>query len=205
MTKPFPQPVHRIDGRQKIALDEAQTEWFRENYPCASDRDIITEMGVSINWVKKEANTLGLKKSKEYKASVRKFMAEKARGYWQRVRNGEIENPYTAMRIQDPERFAEIHKNINRKVAAIRRAETLRVLSGVKQETRMRITLKPYSKSQCSHRCSALKRGYWFYEDNSEQGGERWNIYYDKDTKRTPRFEKNLLKDGFNVLDGSNL
>jgi hypothetical protein len=37
-------------------------------------------------------------------------------------------------------------------------------------------------------------------EDCTEHGGERYNIYYDNETKRAPIFEKNLLKDGFHLL-----
>ena len=36
-------------------------------------------------------------------------------------------------------------------------------------------------------------------DDCSEQGGERYNIYYDNETKRSPIFERNLLKDGFHL------
>jgi hypothetical protein len=36
-------------------------------------------------------------------------------------------------------------------------------------------------------------------EDCTEQGGERYNIYYDNETERAPIFEKNLLKDGFHI------
>jgi hypothetical protein len=38
-------------------------------------------------------------------------------------------------------------------------------------------------------------------EDCSEQGGERYNIYYDGQTSRAPIFEKNLLKDGFKIKE----
>ena len=62
-----------------------------------------------------------------------------------------------------------------------------------------------YTKSQRNHRYNAIKRGYWVYEDWSEAGGERYNIYYDADTERSQIFEKNLVADGFNVIDGSNL
>jgi hypothetical protein len=37
-------------------------------------------------------------------------------------------------------------------------------------------------------------------EDCSEQSGERYNIYYDDLTDRAPIFERNLIKDGFNLM-----
>ena len=46
----------------------------------------------------------------------------------------------------------------------------------------------------------ALKRGYILMADCSDQGGERYNIYYDDQTQRTPIFEKNLINDGFQII-----
>ena len=60
-----------------------------------------------------------------------------------------------------------------------------------------------YNRRQVSHRHNALKRGYIIMEDCSEQGGERYNIYYDNETKRSPIFERNLLKDGFQLKQWS--
>ena len=38
--------------------------------------------------------------------------------------------------------------------------------------------------------------------DCSEGSGERYNIYYNEDTKRSQLFERNLINDGFNVVQG---
>jgi hypothetical protein len=54
---------------------------------------------------------------------------------------------------------------------------------------------------QTSHRYNAVKRGYIVMEDCTEQGGERYNIYYDNNTQRTPLFERNLKADGFRVRE----
>jgi hypothetical protein len=58
-----------------------------------------------------------------------------------------------------------------------------------------------YTKSQTSHRYNALRRGYILMTDCSEQGGERYNIYYDKDTERAEIFERNLIADGFHIKE----
>ena len=62
------------------------------------------------------------------------------------------------------------------------------------------IILCPYTRRQVAHRYNALKRGYIVMEDCTEQGGERYNIYYDDQTQRTPIFEKNLINDGFQII-----
>ncbi|MBO4551507.1 MAG: hypothetical protein J5733_12320, partial [Bacteroidaceae bacterium] len=60
------------------------------------------------------------------------------------------------------------------------------------------------TRSQICRRYSAIKRGYILMEDCSEQGGERYNIYYDDDTERSEKFENNLKNDGFNVKPYNN-
>ena len=57
------------------------------------------------------------------------------------------------------------------------------------------------ARSQTAHMYNALKRGYIIMEDCSEQGGERYNIYYDGQTERAPIFERNLINDGFSVRE----
>ena len=80
------------------------------------------------------------------------------------------------------------------------RKETRRVLYGMERKTRLKcIVMCPYTRRQTSNRYNALKRGYIIMDDCSEQGGERYNIYYDNETERAPIFEKNLLKDGFHI------
>ena len=72
----------------------------------------------------------------------------------------------------------------------------------MERKTRLKcIVMCPYTRRQTAHRYNALKRGYIIMEDCSEQGGERYNIYYDSDTQRTPIFERNLLKDGFHIKE----
>jgi hypothetical protein len=71
----------------------------------------------------------------------------------------------------------------------------------MERKTRLRcIVLCKFTKRQVCHRYNALRRGYIIMQDCSEQSGERYNIYYDDQTERTPIFERNLQKDGFNLL-----
>ena len=84
------------------------------------------------------------------------------------------------------------------------RKETRRVLYGMERKTRLKcIVMCPYTRRQTSHRYNAMKRGYIIMEDCTEQGGERYNIYYDNDTERASIFEIFLLKDGFHLKQGS--
>jgi hypothetical protein len=75
------------------------------------------------------------------------------------------------------------------------------MIYGLARKTKLEcIMMCKYTRRQVSHRYNALKRGYIIMEDCSEQSGERFNIYYDNQTQRTPIFEKHLIEDGFTLL-----
>ena len=120
---------------------------------------------------------------------------------WQDIRDGKREHPARIMKRKNPRKYRKWmeRKSIERKETI--RKETRRVLYGLERKTRLKcIVMCPYTKRQTSHRYNALKRGYIVMQDCSEQGGERYNIYFDQDTERSPIFENNLLKDGFHLL-----
>lgn len=89
--------------------------------------------------------------------------------------------------------------------ARLWKAERVRRMSGLQPSTRLNAVVQPYTNKQKQHRCMGLQYGYWYYEDNSEQGGERYNLYFDNDTQRRPRFEHFARKCGLNIKDGTNL
>ena len=56
---------------------------------------------------------------------------------------------------------------------------------------------------QMNHRYNAVKKyGYVVLDlrHPDSDPSDRWLIYYDNDTRRSTRFERNLLRDGFKVL-----
>ena len=67
-------------------------------------------------------------------------------------------------------------------------------------EQHLLIVGQPYTRRQIHHRHQALLKGYYYMEDCSEQSGERYNIYYDENTERSEKFERNLQKDGFTLI-----
>lgn len=103
---------------------------------------------------------------------------------------------------KDKSYLAHKRREVGARVSACYKSESRRRLMVMQTKTRLHAPIRNYTPSQANHRCSALRRGYWYYEDNSDEGGERYNIYYDDDTVRSAKFEANLLSDGFNVLDG---
>lgn len=124
--------------------------------------------------------------------------------FWQEVREGKRPNPWDVLRA-DKERYAKMCANKRKAMQKLTRAEHFRLLCGQKTQTRRFYVLKRYTQSQSNHRRNAFKRGYIVYDFCEENDPDRWNIYYNKETTRSAKFERNLEKDGFHVLDGTNL
>lgn len=119
---------------------------------------------------------------------------------WQEIRDGKREHPARIMKRTNPRKYRKWMERKSQERKETIRKETRRVLYGMERKTRLKcIVMCPYTRRQTSHRYNALRRGYIIMEDCTEQGGERYNIYYDNETERAPIFEKNLLKDGFHI------
>ena len=79
------------------------------------------------------------------------------------------------------------------------RKERRRVEWAIGQQTKIYIPLTPFNCAQLSCRMHALEKGYVLDADYKEGSPNRWKIFYDDDTPRDPRFEKNCNKNGFKV------
>lgn len=212
----------------KYVLNTEQEEWLRRWYPEVENPRIVKATGLTEGTLHRFARELGLRKSE---AGMHRIMLrqgqrakrtceengwydslrgsppppqsrEATRRRWQLVREGKLESP---MEIFKRTRPADYRKDMQRRSEQRKeliRKEKWRVRFGLTRQTRLWMVVeRPYTRSQRDHRYSALKRGYVLMADCSEQGGERYNIYYDKDTVRNERFERNLVKDGFKVKE----
>lgn len=210
-------------------MSNDQQDWLRRCYPETENGVLLEKMGncISLGTLHRMAKELGLKKSEAGMRRIRKRHAAQVKriceknGYyaslrgkrpsdqcmhamakmWQEVKEGKREHPAQVMKRENPRRYRKWmeRKSIERK-ASIQR-ETRRMLYGLERQTKLKcVVLTKYTKSQTSHRYNALRRGYFVMQDCSEQSGERYNIYYDDTTERSSRFEKNLVDDGFNLV-----
>ena len=120
---------------------------------------------------------------------------------WQEIREGKREHPARIMRRTNPRRYRQWMQNKSQARKEVIRKEKLRVKYGLERKTRLRcIVMVKYTRSQVCRRYNALRRGYIVMQDCSDEGGERYNIYYDSHTRRSEAFEQNLIGDGFHVL-----
>lgn len=221
------------DGCQHVkawVLTDEQREWFCRWFPEEENSRLMKASGMTHSTLHRFARELGLTKSPKGIKRIRKRQAAHIKrvcernGYydsmrgrqpseaclkataqmWQDIREGKREHPARIMKRENPRKYRKWMENRSKERKETIRKEMRRVLYGMERKTRLKcIVMCKYTRRQVSHRHNALKRGYIIMEDCSEQGGERYNIYYDNETQRSPIFERNLLKDGFHLKQWS--
>ena len=217
-------------GCQRVkawVLTDEQKAWICRWFPKVENSRLMEASGMSHSTLHRMARQLGLTKSAKGLHGIMKRQAKQCKktceknGWydslrgkqpseacrkatakmWQDIRDGKREHPTIILKRTNPRRYRKWMQRKSQERKETIRKETRRVLYGMERKTRLKmIVLCPYTRRQVSHRYNALQRGYILMADCSEQGGERYNIYYDDDTERTPIFEKNLLNDGFKLL-----
>lgn len=225
--KPFPGPICRANTLgSPYYLNDEQLAWLQRWFPEVENKRLMKKMGISETALHRFARSHGLKKSKEGLHKIRLRQGKKVkktceangyydslRGkspspqaieatkrYWEEIRQGKRDHPLEILRKNSPRKYAAYQRKHSEDRKTLIAKERRRGFYGLTRQTKLRLPADPYTRSQVNHRHNALKYGYWFYEDCTEEGGERWNIYYDKDTRRSERFEKNLVADGFRVI-----
>ena len=205
-------------------LTDEQQEWLKRWFPVVENSRIAQAMGISIASVHRFTRQWGLTKSEKGMRAIRKRQAAKTKkkceesGYydsirgrtphinsivatkrmWQDVRDGKREHPLKVLKKKHPKRYRMLRQRQSdaRKLAI--KMERARMLYGLPRKTRIRqVVMTPYTRSQNNRRYNASKRGYILADTCAEGSGHRFVIYYDNTTPRSPRFERNCMKDGF--------
>lgn len=216
----------------EVVLTPEQEAWLRKYFPTNRGDILREKMGLSLTTFYRVCKTLGIKKTDAVRARIWRASSRKGaktcrqNGYydsvkgkqpspqcveavkerWKLVKEGKALSPLAQLKKHHPQRYKNACKKLSDNKKRLFKMEKLRLMSGMKQVSKLRnIRVTPYTRSQTSHRHSALERGYWYYKGCAENDPERWNIYYDEGTQRAPIFEENLVKDGFRVLDGRGL
>ena len=218
-------------GCQRVkacVLTDEQREWFCKWFPEEENSRLMKMSGMSHSTLHRFARQFGLTKSAKGIKRIKKRHADnikklcESNGYydslrgkqpseacrkasaqmWQDIRDGKREHPFKIMKRKNPRKYRKFMKRKSEERKETVRKEIRRVIYGLERKTRLKcIVMCKYTRSQTSHRYNALKRGYFYMQDCSEQSGERYNIYFDDQTKRSALFEKYLIKDGFKVIE----
>ncbi|MBR7126852.1 MAG: hypothetical protein IKC86_09730 [Prevotella sp.] len=208
-------------------LTAEQEAWLRKWFPEEENSRLMEVSGMSASTLHMFARKYGLTKSEKGIRRIRKRQAagikrkleqngyyasmrgrrpseacmEAVRNMWQEVRDGKREHPIHAMKHDDPKRYQQYMQRKSKVRKEAIRKEQMRVMYGLERKTNLiNIVMSKYTRSQTAHRYNALRRGYFVMSDCSEHGGERYNIYYDEQTTRSEKFERNLIADGFRVI-----
>ena len=223
-TKTGRQGCQRVDT---IVLTDEQKDWLRRWYPQEENPVIMAASGLKETTLHRFAREMGLTKTERAMKKIRRRTSARCvktctkNGYyaslknrvpseatrlgaikmWQEIREGKREAPMLIIKRKDPKRYSQMHQRKGERRREDIKKEKQRIIYGLERKTKLNIVMCPYTTSQVSHRYYALKRGYIIIDDTSEQGGERYNIYYDDNTTRSEKFENNLIADGFKVLE----
>lgn len=224
--KPFPGTVARTGKYNSYVLTEEQKEWLIRWFPVTENRRLVKASGLTESSLHRFARDLGLTKSEKGMKAIKRRQAahikrvctkngyydslrgkapcdaahEATRRMWQEIREGKREDPVTIMKRKNPHRYRQWMKRKSEERKEAIRRERMRMKWGLPRKTRLAlVVMQPYTTSQICHRHNALKKGYILADTCEEGSGHRYMIYYDTETKRSQRFETNLVKDGFRI------
>ena len=210
--------VHGKNGALTCQLTPEQEEAFRKYFPIKFNRDIMEMFGLSFTTVHRLAREMGLKKDMKvikHKQAVEIKKTCEQNGYYDSIRGKQVSeackeamrqkraegfHPLTHLKETNPRRYkALMKKRSEDRKEAIRKAKR-RLEIGLPPGTKLHLPVYEFSRSQTCQRYYAKKHGY-ILGDMREFSGERYTIYYTKDTDRCERLERNLEKNGFTVKE----
>jgi hypothetical protein len=204
----------------KVWLTDAQEAWFMETFPVAENRRVAKAMRVSESTMHRMAREYGLKKSEKGLRGIRRRQARAVRrkcesngyydslrgkkpseaaleGYRRYVKSDTYRHPYAVMREEHPRKYRQICKRKSEDRKRVMEEERKRIRLGLRRKTRLHLPVNNYSIRELSRRYYALNRGYIVADRTDIE--HRRVIWYDEDTDRGERFERNAVKDGWCV------
>lgn len=223
--KPFPGLIEKTKSQHpRHVLNDEQKEWLAKWFPVTENRRLAKAMGIGLDSLRKFARSLDLRKSeagmkaikKRQTAAMRKTNIkngcyDRKRGHppseatmqgnrrrWEEQRQGLREDAVLKLKRTNPKKYAERIRKMSEGRKELIRKEKMRIIYGLERHTTLKIVvMKPYTRSQIYRRHKALEYGYLLDEDCREGTAGRYTIYYDDQTHRSERFEKNCIANGF--------
>ncbi|MEE1004889.1 MAG: hypothetical protein UH685_06085 [Bacteroidaceae bacterium] len=210
-----------------VVLTDEQRDWLVRWFPVTENARLKKASGMKDATLHRFAREYGLAKSQKGMHAIRVRQAAKTKkacaknGYydslrgrrpsdacieasrimWQEIKSGKRTSPHEKLK-QRPSRYRKMCAQMSENRKELIRKERQRAFYGLKRKTQLTcVVLQRYTRSQVSARYNALKKGYLVAADRSDEGGMRYDIYYDENTKRTDRFEKNLKALGFTIKE----
>lgn len=208
--------VSMVDGKYRLTPE--QEKEFIRLYPITMNPDLMGIFGISFSTLQRFKRQYGLKKDmkiiKHKQAMMIKRLCEK-NGYYDSMRGKQLSpqcraaadalratgfHPLKYLKETNPRRYKAVQKRRSVRRTEQMKQERRRADMGLSPRTNLHLPQFKFTKRQVNHRYNALSRGYTL-GDMRERFGERYTIYYDKDTDRSALFEKNLINDGFTIKE----
>ena len=219
--KPYPGQTEKRNGT--FVLTQEQKEWFCRWFPETENSRIAKAMGVSVSSMHRIKRELGLTKSDKGMKAIKRRQAAQIKkvcqenGYYESLkgrqppekckaayreylRSERYKHPSLILKEKNPRLYRKKMDERSRTRKELIGKDKWRVSVGLEQTTRINLPQFNYTKKEISRRFLAKRRGY-ILGDYSERYGERFTLYFDKDTKRTELFEKNCMADGFKIME----
>lgn len=219
--KPYPGQTEKRNGT--FVLTQEQKEWFCRWFPETENSRIAKAMGVSMSSMHRIKRELGLTKSDKGMKAIKRRQAAQIKkvcqenGYYdslkgrhpsekckaayrEYLRSERYKHPSLILKEKNPRLYRKKMDERSRTRKELIGKDKWRVSVGLEQTTRINLPQFNYTKKEVNRRFLAKRRGY-ILGDYSERYGERFTLYFDKDTNRTELFEKNCMADGFKIME----
>lgn len=182
-----------------MGVSRQQVYWIAHNFKLRKNAEGIRASNkVMIEHVKKTCEANGYYDSLRNN-SMPEACVEGRKKYWADVKAGKRKCYYKELREKNPEKYQELATYRRSQLRKTIQMEEMRLIYGLPRKTTMtNIVLHKYTYEQRKCRKNASRRGYIIMEDCGE-GGERYNIYYDGNTRRSDTFEQIASERGFTV------
>lgn len=212
--KPTESPMYKIPrSKMRLHWDDFSKKKFCELYPVTPMSDMMRLFGLSEKSVRTWAKNFELTKNynviKQVQVSkLSKVMKKvcKDRDFSPQAREAlkkkraEGFNPVLAFKEKHPRKFKRWAEQRKKQLADFIAEERRRKKWGLDQKTNLNIPMYPYTKEQRYTRRTVVHKGY-ILGDPRENMGERYTIYYDKDTQRSARSERTAISRGFTIKE----
>lgn len=205
-----------VGPNNEYMMNEEQEKAFIRLFPVTYNERMMELFGISFSTLHKFKRKFGLKKNmkviyRKQASDTKKKLTEN--GYYASIKGKRPSeqcqaaykakvatgwNPLKSLKENNPRKFRSLVKKKMAAMAKQREEERALILEGKAQKTRFNIVLNKMTSSQSSRRHNALKRGY-IVGDYRVRYGERFTLFYDKDTDRSEQFEQNCIADGFEI------
>lgn len=220
---PFPGTLDRSGIGGKIMLTDEQLAWMTQYFPKIENSRLMEASGLTHSTLHRIARSYHLTKSVSGLRAIKRRQAKhikqvcEANGYYDSLRGKPVSEAcregtrrlwasgFHPTKNMSKRRYQQYIQRKSESRKELWRQERFRQQYGLARQTNLQMPEVNFTKRQICHRYNAQQRGYIITECSRRQDSPyRFVIFYDDDTERSEKFERNLIKDGFEPREWTN-